>query len=88
MTIRTFFFYYLAGTVTVRTGLDITHRTEERLLGEYHLALTAAFRTGNRLCTRLCPCSMTGLTFFLYIQLYGLGGAEHRLFKGYMDTGT
>ena len=31
---------------------------------------------------------MTGLTFFLYIQFYGLRCTEYRFFEGYVHTGT
>ena len=88
MAVSTFIFNYLAGAVTVRTGLYIADRAKEGLLGKYHLALTAALGTGNGLCTLLGSRSVTGLTFFLYIQFYGLRCTEYRFFEGYVHTGT
>ena len=69
MTVRTLILDDLTGTTTVRTCLDISYHTKQRLLGIYHLALTATLATGLRLGTRLRTGTMTGSTLILQIAL-------------------
>ena len=86
--IRTFIPDNLTGTATIRTGLHVLNRTEQRLLREYYLPLTATFRTSLRRSTGLCTGTMTGRTLILHIQLDFLLTAKNGLLKGDADAGT
>jgi len=44
----TFIFNDLTCSMTVRTGLYITHHSKHGLLGKYYLTLSVTFRTGYR----------------------------------------
>ena len=86
--IRAFVLDHLTGTLTVGTGLYITHSTEERLLGKYHLTLTTTLGTGLRAGSGLRTGAVTGLTGFLYRKIDLFLAAENCLFKSDMNTGT
>ena len=87
MAIGTFLLYHLTTSLTLRTGLYITHSAEERLLRKYHLALTTALGAGFGAGTGFCTGTVTGFTVFLHIQLNFLFTAEYRFLKGNTDTG-
>ena len=57
--IRAFLLDNLTGTAAVRTCLDILYLAKERLLCIDDLTFSVTFRTGSRLCSRLCTSSVT-----------------------------
>ena len=81
----TFVLDHLTGTVTLRTGLYISHHTEHGLLGIYHLAFPVAFRTGFRGSSRLRTRSVTGITGLLQVQIQLFFTAKDCFFKGNAD---
>ena len=77
----TFLFDHLTCAAAFWTCLYITDHTEHRLLRINNLSLSVTFRTGNRLCSRLCSGSVTGGAFILQNNFQFLFTAKYSLFK-------
>ena len=86
--IRTFVFDYFTGTITIRTGLDILHRSKERLLCKHNFSFTTALGTCFRICSRFCTCTMAGCTLILQNHFNFFLTSKNSLFKCDPYTGT
>ena len=83
LTVRTGFFYYLAGAAAGIAGADSGKRAKHGVLLRAHLTAAAADGTGCGLCARLCAAAAAGRTVFLTGYKYFLLAAECGFLKGY-----
>ena len=86
--LRTLLTNHLTGSITIRTGLHVSNRSEERLLCIDNLPLTTALATGFRTGSGLCAGSVAGVTILFDSQFNFLLRTKYGFLEGYMYAGA